>query len=60
MDTNGAVESVLFSGVLISGVARVVLWARKVSCLERCPQFRGVLIEGSTVQPRASVQGCPY
>ena len=26
--------------------ARVVLGATKVSLLERCPQFRGVLIEG--------------
>ena len=25
--------------------ARVVLGVGKVSCLERCPQFRGVLIE---------------
>ena len=25
--------------------ARVVLWVGKMSCLERCPQFRSVLIE---------------
>ena len=50
LDTNGAGESVIVSevrGILISEVemhARVVLGWEKVSCLERCPQFRSVLI----------------
>ena len=50
-DTNGAEESVQFSEV--SSVQRLkcmqewyILGAGKVSCLERCPQFRSVLIEG--------------
>ena len=32
----------------LPGQARVVLGMEKVSCLERCPHFKGVLIEGST------------
>ena len=36
--------------------ARVVLGVEKVSCLERCPQFRSVLIErGSTYLPSPSL-----
>ena len=42
LDTNGAEESVLFSEVLH---ARVVLGVGKGVLLERCLQFRGVLIE---------------
>ena len=46
MDTNGAEESVLVSEV--SSFQKLKVWYlgwEKVSCLERCPQFRGVPIE---------------
>ena len=46
LDTNGAEESVIVSEV--SSFQRLQEWYlgwEKVSCLERCPQFRGVLIE---------------
>ena len=36
--------------------ARMVVGWEKVSCLERCPQFRGVLIEGF----RCKVVLCVY
>ena len=56
-DTNGAEESVLYREVsLFQGLKCVQEWylgRQKVSLLERCPQFRGVLIEGfhcTTVQ----------
>ena len=46
-DTNGAEESVLYREVsLFQGLKEWYLWRQKVSLLERCPQFRGVLIEG--------------
>ena len=49
-DTIGAVESVLISEVsLFQGLKSTQTWylgRKKVSCLERCPYFRGVLIEG--------------
>ena len=47
-DTNGAEESVLFSEVSsFRNVCKsgIYLGWEKVSCLERCPQFRGVLME---------------
>ena len=49
-DTNGAEESVLYREVsLFQGLKCMQEWylgRQKVSLLERCPQFRGVLIEG--------------
>ena len=49
-DTNGAEESVLYREVsLFQELKRMQEWylgQQKVSLLERCPQFRGVLIEG--------------
>ena len=46
----GEEESVLFSEVsLFQGLKSTQTWylgRKKVSCLERCPYFRGVLIEG--------------
>ena len=44
-DTNGAEESVLEVS-LFQGLKEWYLGRQKVSRLERCPQFRGVLIEG--------------
>ena len=50
MDTIGAEESVLYREVsLFQGLKCMQEWylgRQKVSLLERCPQFRGVLIEG--------------
>ena len=49
-DTNGAEESVLIREVsLFQGLNSTQTWylgRKKVSCLERCPYIRGVLIEG--------------
>ena len=49
-DTNGAEENVLYREVsLFQGLKCMQEWylgQQKVSLLERCPQFRGVLIEG--------------
>ena len=49
-DTNGAEESVLYREVSsFQGFKCMQEWSlgwEKVSFLERCPQFRGVLIEG--------------
>ena len=49
-DTNGAEESVLYREVsFFRGLKCMQEWYlgwEKVSLLERCPQFRGVLIEG--------------
>ena len=49
-DTNGAEESVLYKEVsLYQGLKCMQEWylgRQKVSLLERCPQFRGVLIGG--------------
>ena len=49
-DTNGVEESVLYREVSsVQGLKRMQEWylgRQKVSLLERCPQFRGVLIEG--------------
>ena len=49
MDTNGAEESVVASEVSsFQRLKRMREWYlgwEKVSCLERCPQFRSVLIE---------------
>ena len=49
MDTNGVEESVIVSEVSsFQGLKCMQEWylgLEKVSCLERCPQFRGVLIE---------------
>ena len=46
----GEEESVLFEEVsLFQGLKSTQTWylgRKKVSCLERCPYFRGVLIEG--------------
>ena len=50
VDTNGAEGSVLYREVsLFQGLKCMQEWYlgwEKVSLLERCPQFRGVLIEG--------------
>ena len=49
-DTIGPEESVLIREVsLFQGLKSTHTWylgKKKVSCLERCPYFRGVLIEG--------------
>ena len=42
----GEEESVLFSEVSLFQYTNMVLGEKEVSCLERCPYFRGVLIEG--------------
>ena len=48
-DTNGAEESVVVSEVSsfqrLKCMQEWYLGREKVSCLERCPQFRSVLIE---------------
>ena len=48
-DTNGAEESVIVSEVSsfqrLKCIQEWYLGWEKVSCLERCPQFMGVLIE---------------
>ena len=50
LDTIGREESVLTREVsLFQGLKSTQIWylgMKKVSCLERCPYFRGVLIEG--------------
>ena len=49
-DTTGPEESVLIREVfLFQGLKSTQTWylgRKNVSCLERCPHFRGVLIEG--------------
>ena len=49
LDTIGPGESILIREVsLFQGLKHgtcIYLWRKKVSCLERCPYFRGVLIE---------------
>ena len=60
-DTNGAEESVIVSEV--SSFQRLIcmqewyLGWEKVSCLERCPQFRSVLIEREVTQMRILTDG---
>ena len=50
LETIGPEESVLIREVsLFQGLKSTQTWylgRKKVSCLERCPYFRGVLIEG--------------
>ena len=50
--TNGTEESVLISEVSLYCTQELFLGKEKVSLLERCPHFRGVLREVS------SFQGC--
>ena len=63
LDTNGAEESVIVSEV--SSFQRlkcmqesgIYLGWEKVSCLERCPQFRSALIEREVTQMRILTDG---
>ena len=60
LDTNGAEESVIVSEVSsfqrLKCMQEWYLGWEKVSCLERCPQFRSVLIEREVPQQKSQNQ----